>query len=84
MHKLLSWLASVAAFKGGKVGFGMAIAATKIQSFDVDEHVFPRLEEWAKTANHKVTPVSNFKSDVARYCTNAPRFWPSLRYLPLV
>ena len=59
IHAQATKLASVAASKGGKIlelGFGMAIAATKIQSFDVDERVFPRLEEWAKTANHKVTP----------------------------
>lgn len=64
MHKL----ASIAASKGGRVlelGFGMAISATKIQSFPVDEHVivecndnvFKRLEAFAKTATQKVTPL---------------------------
>ena len=64
MHKL----ASIAASKGGRVlelGFGMAISATKIQSFPVDEHVivecndnvFKRLEAFAKTAKQKVTPL---------------------------
>ena len=64
MHKL----ASIAASKGGQVlelGFGMAISATKIQSFPVDEHVivecndnvFKRLETFAKTAKQKVTPL---------------------------
>lgn len=64
MHKL----ASIAASKGGRVlelGFGMAISATKIQSFPVDEHVivecndnvFKRLETFAKTAKQKVTPL---------------------------
>ena len=64
MHKL----ASIAASKGGRVlelGFGLAISATKIQSFPVDEHVivecndgvFKRLEAFAKTAKQKVTPL---------------------------
>ena len=64
MHKL----ASIAASKGGRVlelGFGLAISATKIQSFAVDEHVivecndgvFKRLEAFAKTARQKVTPL---------------------------
>ena len=64
MHKL----ASTAASKGGRVlelGFGMAISATKIQSFPVDEHVivecnddvFKRLEVFAKEAKQKVTPL---------------------------
>ena len=64
MHKL----ASIAASKGGRVlelGFGLAISATKIQSFAVDEHViveciygvFKRLEVFAKTAKEKVTPL---------------------------
>ena len=64
MHKL----ASIAASKGGRVlelGFGMAISATKIQSFPVDEHVivecnddvFKRLEVFSKEAKQKVTPL---------------------------
>ena len=64
MHKL----ASIAASKGGRVlelGFGMAISATKIQTFPIDEHVivecndnvFKRLEKFAQVAERKVTAL---------------------------
>ena len=72
MHKL----ATIAASKGGRVleiGFGLAIAATKIQSHDnVSEHViiecnedvFRELLKWAVESPRPVTPLQGLWQDV--------------------
>lgn len=71
MHKL----ASIAAGNGGRVleiGFGLAISATEIQTYNISEHVivecneevFSELEKWSTTVPHPVKPLKGLWQDV--------------------
>ena len=68
-------LANIVTSNGGKmleVGFGLGISARYIQEHEIEEHtiiegnagVFVKLEEFAKQAKHKVTPIFGLWQDV--------------------
>jgi guanidinoacetate N-methyltransferase len=68
-------LAKIVTSKGGailEVGFGLGISAKYIQQYDIEHHtiveansdVFVKLEEFARQAKHKVTPILGFWQEV--------------------
>ncbi len=72
---LMRELAKIATSKGGtilEVGFGLGISAGYIQQHKIEEHfiieansdVFRKLEEFARQAKHKVTPIFGLWQEV--------------------
>lgn len=76
-EKYMGEFAKVVTHRGGRIlelGFGMGLSASAIQKYDIEEHViiepnlevFRRLQEFAKRAPHKVTPVFGMWQKVIR------------------
>ena len=73
---LMYKLAEIVTSRGGRVlevGFGLSISASRIQSFDIDEHViiegnnivFDQLEKWSSTAPRPVQCLRGLWQDIA-------------------